>query len=298
MSKTSQEYKNWVNSPEYKEFKSTHMSEDSGCHKVLKLDCVGHVQKRMGKALRDLQKQKGKLQDGKSVGGKSGRLTKSAIEKLQKYYGNAIRNHVIKGPITPEQRKVAVSEMKKEIKAGLYHSCKLLAKERHQFCPENSWCAFKNRCRKFTEKNHHLDAIFATFLEPVYNRLSDDTLLERCLPGHTQNPNECLNSLVWIRCPKHKWFGRKRVEMAAISAILQFSSGATAKHRIMELSDIPAGTQTSHASLRRDNLRVKKAQKRASDKFKKYRRATRRVAVRVEESRIQKEGTSYEAGAF
>jgi len=178
MSKTSQEYKNWVNSPEYKEFKSTHMSEDSGCHKVLKLDCVGHVQKRMGKALRDLQKQKGKLQDGKSVGGKSGRLTKSAIEKLQKYYGNAIRNNVIKGPITPEQRKVAVSEMKKEIKAGLYHSCKLLAKERHQFCPENSWCAFKNRCRKFTEKNHNLDKRFATFLEPVYNRLSDDTLLE------------------------------------------------------------------------------------------------------------------------
>ena len=101
-----------------------------------------------------------------------------------------------------------------------------------------------------------------------------------------------------MRCPKHKWFGRKRVEMAAISAILQFSSGATAKHRVMELADIPAASQTSQASSRRDNLRVRKAQKRVSDQYKKYRRATKRVTVRVEKARIRKEGTTYESGAF
>jgi len=298
MNKSSVEYKAWKDSPAFKDYFSSHMEDDSVCRKVIKLDCVGHVQKRMGKALRTLQQQKGKLPDGKPVGGKSGRLTKTAVEKLQKYYGNAIRNNVKKGALTTEQRNKAITEMKRQIKAGLYHSCALPDKERHQFCPDNSWCAFKNRANKFTNKRHHLDPVFVEFLEPTYARLTNDALLERCLPGNTQNPNECLNSLVWMRCPKHKWFGRKRIEMATISAVLQFSSGATAKHRIMELADIPAGSQTATASIRRDNQRVKKAEKRVSDQYKKYRRATKRVSVRVEESRLEKEGTTYEAGAF
>ncbi|KAK3736693.1 hypothetical protein QZH41_011486 [Actinostola sp. cb2023] len=49
-----------------------------------------------------------------------------------------------------------------------------------------------------------------------------------------------------------------RWEMAAISAVLQFSSGATAKHTVMELAGIPSGSQTADASIRRDGLRVKK----------------------------------------
>ena len=48
-----------------------------------------------------------------------------------------------------------------------------------------------------------------------------------------------------------------------------------------------------------DNLRVEKAQKRVSEKYKKYRQLpTKSVTIRVEEARIQKESTTYEAGAF
>ena len=40
-----------------------------GC-KVVKLDCVGHVQKRMGKHLLNLKaRTKGKLADGRAIGG-------------------------------------------------------------------------------------------------------------------------------------------------------------------------------------------------------------------------------------
>ena len=54
--------------------------------KVEKLDCVGHVQKRMGKNLLKLKEEtKGKLRDGKTIGGK-GRLTEEKIKKLQKDY--------------------------------------------------------------------------------------------------------------------------------------------------------------------------------------------------------------------
>ena len=58
---------------------------------IAKIECVGHVQKRMGTALRRLGAQKGKtkLTDGKSIGG-VGRLKAAIIDKLQVYHGLAI----------------------------------------------------------------------------------------------------------------------------------------------------------------------------------------------------------------
>ena len=51
------------------------------------LDCIGHVQKRMGKYLNLKSTTKGKLDDGQSIGG-AGRLTKANIKQLQKYLIN------------------------------------------------------------------------------------------------------------------------------------------------------------------------------------------------------------------
>ena len=61
---------------------------------VTKLECVGHVQKRLGSRLRSLKKRLGqtRLEDGKTIGG-AGRLIKTTIDKLQVYYGKAIRNN-------------------------------------------------------------------------------------------------------------------------------------------------------------------------------------------------------------
>ena len=58
---------------------------------VKKLECVGHVQKRLGSRLPSLKKRQGKTpsQDGKSIGGQ-GKLTNSRIDKLKVYYGRTI----------------------------------------------------------------------------------------------------------------------------------------------------------------------------------------------------------------
>ena len=50
---------------------------------IKKLDCIGHVQKRVGAQLRNLKKVTGnkKLLDGKTLGGK-GRLTFTEKDKL------------------------------------------------------------------------------------------------------------------------------------------------------------------------------------------------------------------------
>lgn len=61
---------------------------------VSKLECVGHVQKRLGSRLHSLKKRMGqsRLEDGKPIGG-TGRVTKSKIDQLQVYYGRAIRSN-------------------------------------------------------------------------------------------------------------------------------------------------------------------------------------------------------------
>ena len=58
---------------------------------VQKLECVGHFQKRVGVRLPKLKSEnKGKLSDGKPLTRK-GRLTEKVINKLQNYFGIAIR---------------------------------------------------------------------------------------------------------------------------------------------------------------------------------------------------------------
>ena len=92
-----------------------HSSVYTDC-KVEKLDYVGHIHRRMGKHLLNLKANtKGKLDDGKTIGGK-GRLTEvKRKKKLQKYYGLAIRQNTISKPSPSEQEiNVAVLSDEKE----------------------------------------------------------------------------------------------------------------------------------------------------------------------------------------
>ena len=81
---------------------------------VTKEECVGHIQKRLGTALRKYKiTMKGKkLKDGKTVGGK-GRLTDKVIDRMQNFFGQAIRNN-----------SSLKESMKKDILAILKHMVK------------------------------------------------------------------------------------------------------------------------------------------------------------------------------
>ncbi len=64
-------------------------------------------------------------------------------------------------------------------------------------------------------------------LAPIFRRLSEESLLERCKRNMTRNPNESLHSVIWKYCPKIVYFGRKSIESATNMAICQSSLGAT-----------------------------------------------------------------------
>ena len=274
--------------------------------KVIKLDCVGHIQKRMGKHLLTLKaRTKGKLIDGKPIGGK-GRLTDTRIKKLQRYYGLAIRQNTLK-KLNPTDREVdvAIYTMKKNIIAVLNHIVEHEdPAKQHRFCPaeKDSWCKWQQQKATSGTATYRdddcLPEVFLELLKPTFMTLSESKLLERCIRGTTQNPNECLNSMVWVRCPKHKHHGVKVVRFAAASAVCHFHKGAICRMEIMEKLSIPGSMHTKQSFQHRDKKRLQRAETQATAKEKRYRQAMKIMQIRREEALRELEGVTYEAGSF
>ncbi|GFT43744.1 uncharacterized protein TNCV_53751 [Trichonephila clavipes] len=105
-----------------------------GDTEVEKLECVGHVQKRMGTRLRNILKMsKGiKLSDGKIFRDVDG-LTLKEVDSIQHYYGLAIRKNLS-----------SVEDVKRAIWAIYFHKLSTEDNPQHALCPlgEDS-CEFK-----------------------------------------------------------------------------------------------------------------------------------------------------------
>ncbi|MBP1527464.1 MAG: hypothetical protein H9Q66_06055, partial [Spiroplasma ixodetis] len=171
-------YKNYLGDGDVKAFKSVIDEKPYGeGFQICKLECVGHVQKRIGTRLRTLKSKLKNtiLTDGKPIGGR-GRLTDGQINKIQRYYGMAIRNN-----------STDISRMKKAIWAIYFHLFSSDEKPLHGLCPDDdiSWCKFRKARRSNKLYNHeehnHLSKAVMDQLKPVFKSLTDDNLLKKCL---------------------------------------------------------------------------------------------------------------------
>eukprot|EP00112_Aurelia_sp_Birch-Aquarium-sp1_P002653 Seg1297.4 transcript_id=Seg1297.4/GoldUCD/mRNA.D3Y31 product="hypothetical protein" protein_id=Seg1297.4/GoldUCD/D3Y31 len=171
----------------FKEVSAANPYSDYGI-KPRKLECIGHVQKRLGTRLRDLRKSYKNLSTPLSGRGK---LTDKVINSLQNFYGIAIR-----------ENQGNLYQMKKAVGAILYHCTNYDDDEkRHQYCPRDakSWCKFQKD--KVTGTNTRKESInlpmwIHELIKPIFRDLSSDELLSRCLHGKTQNANESLNNVI------------------------------------------------------------------------------------------------------
>ena len=110
--------------------------------------------------------------------------------------------------------------------ATLDHYCSTVDElPRHDNCPEGaeSWCEWRkaeatNTLAAFKHPPRLIDEHVEKHIRPVYEKLSKDELLTRCLGGHTQNANESFNFTAWRMSPKHLHSGIKIVEIAAYIA--------------------------------------------------------------------------------
>ena len=262
---------------------------------IAKEECVGHVAKRLGRRLRELKKDRTPLSDGKSIGGR-GRLTDDLCDRLQNYYAMAIKNG-LKLPGEP------FTNIARLIWASLAHTASTDDNPRHQFCPsdEDTYCGWwkwkAGKQDSYTHKNLIPEAVLKA-IKPVYERLTDRPLLERCCRGATQNQNESLNGLVWKYCSKTTFCGVETVKAAVGIAVVRFNNGSKALQQVLSEMECLASPESAAGLEAEDTERLYHAKRKHSTKEKEARKRRKRVRKGLEEDAIDVEGPTYEAGAF
>lgn len=262
---------------------------------INKLECIGHIQKRMGTRLRTLkQKSKNtKLADGKSLSGKN-RLTDLAVQKLQIFYGLAIRRNCH-----------SLDEMKKAVWATYFHVMSSNSEPRHELCPKdpNTWCKYNIAVIEGKEYDHekhfHLPEIIMSEVKPIFKDLANPELLKKCLAGKTQNPNEALNNLIWTRVPKRTFVGLPTLTFGAQDAVLSFNDGYSSKCKVIEHLGLQLGKHFIEAMYRLDKYRIQKSEKAAEELEKKIRQSRTLLKRRLEDQYQDAEdpdNPSYAAG--
>lgn len=220
-----------------------------GFIKVTKEECVNHVQKRMGTQLRNFPKQR--PAGSESLSGR-GRLTGDLVNKLTSYYGWAIKSH-----------KGDVPAMHNAVMATYHHVTSNDAVSNHSLCPTgpDSWCrqnAAKARGEPAPKHRYNLPPHVCEALLPVYERLADKKLLERCQRGKTQNSNESLHSVIWSLAPKERHASLHSVEAAVAEAVMRFNAGSqVTSSKILKELCLNPGLLSSKRMAEKDRRRTR-----------------------------------------
>ncbi|GFV35138.1 uncharacterized protein TNCV_4635231 [Trichonephila clavipes] len=252
-------YTKYLGDGDSKAFTSIVENKVYGDHcSVEKLECIGHVMKRMGTRLRRLKtKMRGqKLSDGKPLCGRN-RLTEAEIDRLQAYYGLAIRRNLS-----------SVKDMQQAIWAIFLHKLSTDEKPQHGFCPSDSdtW------------------------------DLANPELLKKCLHGGTQNPNESVNNVIWSRVPKKTFVQLEVLSLGTYDAVSSFNMGNVSKLEILRKMYIEPGDYTVQAMECLDKQRLLRAKYYCLQKTKGVRKE-KRLKRKKEDDELLKNADDLEYGA-
>ncbi|KAL7307786.1 hypothetical protein TKK_0000111 [Trichogramma kaykai] len=257
---------------------------------VKKLECVLHVKKRLYKRSAEAKKALTQKKKALAIDEKKKESSKPPIE-LSTYYGLAVLRN-----------KDSIEDMRKKIWAGFYHEISTDKQPQHLHCPlgADSWCKYQKLKATNNLKGYKhppaLDEEAQEILKPIYNDLTKDELLQRCLGGHTQNNNESFNHCVWMMAPKHIFSGGVIVEIVTNIAACIFNEGFCTVLKIMDVLNLKIGVYSSTYAEKRDEQRIRLANRRSTDLSQKD-RASRRD-TRIEENQFyeESEGLLYGAG--
>ena len=253
---------------------------------VQKLQCIGHVQKRVGCRLLKLKK------NVKGLGG-PGRLTNVVVNRLQNYYGIAVRSNVGN-----------LEKMQKATRATLFHVASSSKNSYHSaYCPpgKDSWCRFQRDEAEGTStykpgKGLPLDII--KHVKPIFTSLSSNELLSGCLHGRTQNQNESFNGTIWDRLPKSKYSGLMQLRFGVYDAVANFNIGRKASVLTFEKMGMIPGKYMLRGLFKINKRRLYHSTYQNKDGSKKQRKIIRGAKKLKADKDKEKEGTLYKAGEF
>ena len=157
------------------------------------------------------------MSDGKALTG-TGRLTLARIDTIQNFFGRAIRDN-----------RGDAKEMARSTHAILKHYSSSVEEPKHDDCPAGafSWCSFQRDIANGTNlhkpiKNPLSDAVVEV-MQPLFDRLGDETFLIGCEGCYTQNRNVCLHHVIWGMASKELFSSPQEVSLAISLGVLQFN---------------------------------------------------------------------------
>ena len=157
-------------------------------------------------------------------------MTGAAIQKLQIFYGLAIRRN-----------RKSVQCMRTAVWAIYFPVQSNNAKPTHNLCPkdEDTWCKFNQSLRTKEHYDHqkhfHLPEAVMLEMKPIFRDLSETSLLEKCLSGKSQNPNESLNNVIWARISKRTCVSTETLKFGTFEAVSTYNEGYVTKIKIMNI---------------------------------------------------------------
>jgi len=187
--------------------------------------------------------------------------------------------------------------------ATLFHVASSAKNNYHAHCPtgESSCCRFNSD--KVTGLSTYkpgagLPLTVITHIKPIYEVLSKDELLEKCVHGKTQNQNESFNALIWERLPKTTYVSLTTSKFGTYDAVAHFNIGRKSSVLIFEnLGMIPGRYMTKGCSTI-NRKRLYFTNKKSDEVVRKRRKIIRAQKKRKMDSQEQTEGTVYGPGEF
>ncbi|CAF3419072.1 unnamed protein product, partial [Rotaria socialis] len=101
--------------------------------------------------------------------------------------------------------------------------------------------------------------ILLVIFNDMIEALTNKDLLRRCLPGVTQNSNECLNSIIWSILSKTKNHGYRSIRGAAALACIYFNQGRSGLLEFFKDIDIDVNDELINTILGKDQERLRKS---------------------------------------
>ena len=255
---------------------------------IVKHECMGHVQKRMMNHLKALKQSNPVDSDGRRVriGGQNW-ITDVVMKQYQRYYGKAIHSHTN----DPEG-------MKKAVWAIFYHSVSTDTSPQHHFCPEGElpWCKYQCAVWKNVEPLSHnstIPAEIAPFVKTVFEKLSDNSLMQRCVLGATQNQNESFS-----RCPRTEFCSMVVVETAVNMAVMAFNSGMKPSATLLQCMGHECNPSILQYLNEMDDKIIYRAEVKDQEAVKQRRRAMSIDRMSLMERQVTEEDVIYGAGDF
>ena len=246
---------------------------------VNKYECVGHYQKRLGTRLRKQKTTKGLKA-----------LTDAVINKLQKYFGMALRANT----------GGTVQKMADAIWSSFLHVSSNEKHKYHSLC-DKTWCQYRRDEANNTNLFKHgpgLPNEVVALVKPIYKNLIKHEELSKCLHGKTYNQNESFNALIWERAPKNVYLSLEKLRFVVYDAVAVFSDGRQGSLNVLKAVGVQPGYYTTELCCMLNLKRKMRSSIRLSETTRIRRRVLRAQKKKKSTEKKRVEGKSYKTGGF